>query len=64
MKLANQQRFGEANGNAKLTVDDVAEIRAMLTHESTYVIARRFKVCQSTIMRIKNGTSWPPTNRT
>jgi hypothetical protein len=64
MKLANQQRWGEGNPNAKLTVDDVAEIREMLAHESTYVIARRFKVAQSTIMRIKNGTSWPPTNRT
>ena len=59
MKVAYNQRWGEANGNHKLTPDDVERIREQLTDNvPTRWIARRFGVCQTTVMMIKNGLTW------
>jgi len=60
VKVAYNQRWGEANGNHKLTPDKVASIRQGLTDGvPTRQLARRFGVCQTTICMIKNGLTWP-----
>ena len=58
----HQARWGENNPRAKLTERDVIKIRALLEAKySTYVIAYRFNVSQTSIMRIKNGQTWQTT---
>lgn len=47
---------GEANANARLTLDDVEAIR--LSSESQAALAERFGVHQSTISRIRRGKLW------
>lgn len=60
MKVEYNQRWGTANGNSKLTPQDVEAIREQLTDGvPTRWIARRFGVCQTTICQIKNGLTWP-----
>ena len=60
-KATYQQRFGVENGNSKLTPHLAAVIRRALAEGlSTYEIARRFDVSQSTIMQIKQEKTWLP----
>jgi len=47
---------GATNGNAKLTAEQVAEIRA--SSEKQVVLASRYGVGQSQIGRIKRGEQW------
>lgn len=61
MKVEYQQRFGEANGNSKLTWQKVSEIeRMLLDGKSTRAIATAFGVSQMCIVYIKNGKTWRP----
>jgi len=47
---------GELNGRAKLTEEQVAEIRK--SHESLFVLARRYGVSKVTIKKIHYNISW------
>lgn len=49
---------GEKNGSVKLRVDNVFEIRRLLSSETISAISRTFKVSRAQINRIKNGLSW------
>lgn len=54
---------GEDNGRAKLSCDDVAEIRALAglprgSRPSHEVIAARFGVSQVQVSRIARGARW------
>ena len=50
---------GEANNKAKLTEDDVREIRLMINQGlSSRVIASKFNVRHAAILTIKNGKNW------
>lgn len=52
-------RAGKENGQAKLTNDQVMEIRRELTAgEIQRVLARKFNVCQATISKIARGERW------
>ena len=62
-KIAGTLYFSNAKGekcpNAKLTQNQVNEIRRLLkTKMKQGDIARKFKVSQSNITLIKNGTNW------
>ena len=51
--------YGEGNGFAKLTEQDVHEIRAMLARKVPQgVIAKKYKVHRSTIRLIEVGKNW------
>jgi hypothetical protein len=54
--------YGEKHGMSKLTVEDVAEIRRLLTIDTKYGrysrIARQFGVRHITILRIDKGQGW------
>ena len=57
-KVAKQRHAkGESQGNAKLTEDDVAEIRARI-NENYRDICKDFQLAPSTVYRIWNGQSW------
>ena len=62
MERARHKRpdsVGEANGNAKLTADNVATIRQLIeAGKNNTVIARQFGVTHSMISRIRRGQSW------
>jgi Trp operon repressor len=50
---------GEWNGNARLTTEDVCDIKALLDRGvSQRTIARQFGVSQSIVSKIKRGTAW------
>ena len=49
---------GEQNPKAKLTLDQVAEIRARYPSETQAVLAREFGVRQVAISRIVRGVTW------
>lgn len=50
---------GELNGHAKLTDEDVDDIRAALRRgETQRSIAKRYGINQAQISRIKNGKAW------
>jgi hypothetical protein len=49
---------GEAISHAKLTEDQVYEIRSLAGTTHQYIIARRFGVSQSSISHILTGKSW------
>ena len=50
---------GERNGNARLTVDRVREIRHLLSFgKSQSFVARLFGVCANTIRHIAIGRNW------
>jgi hypothetical protein len=49
---------GELNGNAKLTVDEVQEIRRLKGVVGQVQLARRFGVAKSTIYWIHKGRNW------
>lgn len=49
---------GERHGRAKLTSEDVHQIRAMLAECTRYKIARKFGVSETSIRRIENGEAW------
>jgi len=51
---SNQQ--GEHNGNRKLTLEQVSEIRA--SSESCRILARRFGIGKSQVSNIKTGAKW------
>lgn len=51
------KRSGERNGNSKLTVDDVAKIRAMSGH-ALKAIAGIFGVSYRTVRDIRIGRTW------
>lgn len=52
---------GENNGGAKLTENDVREIRGLLGGVPQWRIAKRFGVCQQTISNINRGLLWGST---
>jgi hypothetical protein len=58
MKATYQQRWGIYNGNSKLTPKLVAEIRH--SDETSRTLARRYRVSQTCIIKIKRGLTWPP----
>ena len=49
---------GEANGRAKLTAEQVEEIRRLKGSESQRDIAERFEVARSLVQRIHQGKAW------
>lgn len=49
---------GESNGRAKLTIDQVAEIRSLKGRIGQREIARRFGVARTTIQWIHQGKHW------
>ncbi|MCC6382636.1 MAG: HNH endonuclease [Dehalococcoidia bacterium] len=53
-RAVNSQR----GRHAKLTPEDVAEIRSLFATMTSVAIARRFNVDRSTIHEIKTGRSW------
>jgi len=50
--------MGEKNGNAKLKVSEVEEIRDSYPTLSQTELARIFNVCQKTISNIVNHKTW------
>lgn len=52
--------YGERNGRAKLTEDDVRAIRA--STERTGVLAKRYGVHWTTLKKARDGTFWPHVN--
>lgn len=52
----NRSAMGERNGNAKLTADDVVEIRRSV--DGNRELARRFHVTHKTIAQICNNETW------
>lgn len=56
--------WGEKHGNARLTEDDVTEIRARLAAGATNVqLGREYDVSAGTISHIRTGRSWRPGSR-
>jgi hypothetical protein len=55
-KVQFNQRFGEANGNAKLTKRQVDTIRA--SNLSTRTLADHYGVTVRAILKIKRGETW------
>lgn len=53
------RRFGAQNGNAKLTEDEVREIRRNVSGLSQRKRAKLYNVNRSTIEAIDNYQSWP-----
>ena len=53
-----QRRRGEANGQAKLTAEDIPIIRALRGKVYQVELAARFGVSDGQISRIQRGTSW------
>lgn len=49
---------GALNGNARLTPEQVAEIRALEGHASARALGRRFGVSKTTIRAIQTGRQW------
>ncbi len=53
---------GESNGSAKLTLEDVAKIKAEYSKKKkgfgSIALGKKFGVCHSTILRIVNGARW------
>jgi hypothetical protein len=56
-KAKGRSWFGVRNGRAKLTEDDVRAIRS--STERTSVLARRYGVHYTTLMKARDGTFWP-----
>lgn len=56
MRAKLRHNFGERNGSAKLTDDDIRAIRA--STEPQRAIAKRYGVVQQTISAIKTGAKW------
>lgn len=50
--------IGELNGRSKLTKEQVIEIRNLAGIFSTYVLAKKYGVGQTTISAIHTGRSW------
>lgn len=51
--------LGESNGNSKLTIQTVIEIKKQLQFGTTQVaIAKQFGVNQSTISDVSRGFTW------
>ncbi|HEU4986833.1 MAG TPA: HNH endonuclease [Rhizobiaceae bacterium] len=58
-RIPSPRLKGEANGAAKLTIDQVRQIRERLARGSTQRrLAERFGVSQSAISKIARGASW------
>ena len=55
-RARGNRTHGESRGNAKLTVNDVREIREAL--DSQEKIARRFGISRIQVRRIRSGQSW------
>lgn len=53
-----RQAYGERHGRAKLTVEQVREIRALLPSSSKRSLARAYGVAPITIQRIETGKNW------
>lgn len=54
-----RQAKGSKHGTAKLTEEDVLEIRRLLTSNITpKVVAKQYGVCRATISGIKRGYKW------
>lgn len=66
MTSKGRHRWGKNNGQAKLTEEQVMEIRELLKEGqySQQEIGKMFGVCQTAISRIKVGTSWNPNELT
>lgn len=56
--IKNRQAKGESQGSAKLTANNVFEIRERLTNETLKTIAASYGVTKQTISKIKNKRSW------
>jgi 5-methylcytosine-specific restriction endonuclease McrA len=55
----NRQAKGASHGMAKLTENDVIEIREMTNQKIPYkIIGKKFKISRETIGKIKSGKSW------
>lgn len=50
--------IGARQGHAKLTADNVAEIRSLYGKEQGVALARRFNVLPQTISMIQRGKNW------
>ena len=60
VKVPRGRSFGEANGLARLSADDVAQIRAALLDGWTdAALARRYGVARQTVQRVREGSTWP-----
>jgi hypothetical protein len=58
-KLRTNKPRGSRNGSAKLTDDNVREIKILLKSQLTQKeISKRFNICEDTIQRINSGTKW------
>lgn len=60
-KGRNKPTIGQTNGRAKLTVEQVDQIRAMKGQSAYRKIADMFKISPSQVGRIINGTRWRTT---
>jgi len=49
---------GERNTNAKLTVSQVSEIRALVGKEPQRSVAKRYGICKSMVGNIQRGDAW------
>lgn len=58
MKRKNRHLFGEKNGGAVLTEQQVREILALLSVVSQHELGRRYGVSQGTISKIACGQRW------
>lgn len=55
---------GEANGNARLTEEQVAAAKRLRAEGETFVfIAQKFGVHEATVRRAVGGASWPDVDR-
>lgn len=57
-KGRNKPQFGEVNGQSRLSLSDVAEIRA--SPMGCRRLSRAYGVDKKTIQRVRNGTHWIP----
>jgi len=57
-RMVMPDRKGEHNGRAKLTPDNVREIRKLTESMTNVAISKRFNVNRTTIDQIVNGNHW------
>jgi hypothetical protein len=61
IRKLTKPRFGENHSQARLTWDDITEIRS--SAEQGIILAKRFSVSPSHISCIKSGKFWPESQR-
>lgn len=58
MRAKGRGCIGEKNPHAKLTADDVLQIRALCGHETNASIARRYGLSTASVWAIQHRKSW------